>query len=78
MPSRVVIVDDKLPMAETLADGLTDRGYAARALGSGREALAAVAQREVDVLVLAGRSGSRDLAVIRMHRCLLMRGAGRG
>jgi two-component system response regulator HydG len=51
MSSRVVVVDDKLPMAETLADGLTDRGFAARALGSGREALTAVAQREVDVLV---------------------------
>ena len=49
MPRRIVIVDDKLPMAETLADGLADRGYEARALGSGRDALAVLA--ETDVLV---------------------------
>ena len=37
---RIVVVDDKLPMAETLADGLADRGFDARAVGSAREALA--------------------------------------
>jgi two-component system response regulator HydG len=49
MPRRIVIVDDKLPMAETLADGLADRGYDARALGSGADALAGLA--ETDVLI---------------------------
>ncbi len=48
---RVVVVDDKLAMAETLADGLVDHGFAATALGSGREALAALTDRRVDVLV---------------------------
>jgi two-component system response regulator HydG len=47
--ARILVVDDKLPMAETLADGLVDRGFAARAVGSGREALAALG--EIDVLV---------------------------
>jgi two-component system response regulator HydG len=49
--ARIVVVDDKLPMAETLADGLADHGYAARALGSGRDAIAAVHAGQVDVLV---------------------------
>jgi len=46
---KIVIVDDKLPMAETLADGLSDRGFDARAVGSAREALALLP--ETDVLV---------------------------
>ena len=46
---RIVVVDDKLPMAETLADGLADRGFDARAVGSAREALALLP--ETDVLV---------------------------
>jgi two-component system response regulator HydG len=50
LPSaRVFVVDDKLPMAETLADGLGDRGFSARAFGSGHEALAQLA--DADVLV---------------------------
>jgi two-component system response regulator HydG len=49
LSARVLVVDDKLPMAETLADGLVDRGFAARAVGSGREALAALG--DTDVLV---------------------------
>jgi DNA-binding NtrC family response regulator len=51
MPARILVVDDKLALAETLADGLADRGYHARALDSGREALAAIADGAVDVLV---------------------------
>jgi two-component system response regulator HydG len=49
--ARVLVVDDKLPMAETLADGLADRGLSATAVGSAREALAAVHDGKVDVLV---------------------------
>ena len=49
--ARVLVVDDKLPMAETLADGLADRGITANAVGSAREALAAVQDGTVDVLV---------------------------
>nr|HEX4316652.1 sigma-54 dependent transcriptional regulator [Kofleriaceae bacterium] len=55
MPDRarqaILIVDDKLALADTLADGLADRGYHARAIGSGREALAALDAGAVDLLV---------------------------
>jgi two-component system response regulator HydG len=47
----VVVVDDKLELAETLADGLSDRGYDARAIGHGGDALALIEAGAVDVLV---------------------------
>jgi two-component system response regulator HydG len=50
-PVRILIVDDKLALADTLADGLADRGYDARAVGSSREALAAIRAGRVDLLV---------------------------
>jgi two-component system response regulator HydG len=40
---RVLVVDDNLEMARTVADGLVDRGYDAVAVGSGRDALVALA-----------------------------------
>jgi two-component system response regulator HydG len=49
--AHVLVVDDKLPMAETLADGLIDHGFRATALGSAREAIAALGEGGVDVLV---------------------------
>jgi len=49
--ARILIVDDKLALAETLVDGLVDRGYAARAVGSSRDALAAIGAGQVDLLV---------------------------
>lgn len=48
---RILIVDDKLELADTLADGLADRGFAARALGDSRAALGLVRAGEVDLLV---------------------------
>jgi two-component system response regulator HydG len=48
---RVLVVDDKVALAETLADGLGDRGYSARAVGSGRDALAAIEADSIDLLV---------------------------
>jgi two-component system response regulator HydG len=50
-PSNVIVVDDKLAMAETLADGLTDLGVAATAFGSSRAALHAITSGEIDVVV---------------------------
>ena len=41
---RVLVVDDRLEMAETLADGLADHGYDAVALPSSREALRQIAE----------------------------------
>ncbi|HEY7376444.1 MAG TPA: sigma-54 dependent transcriptional regulator [Polyangia bacterium] len=40
---RILIVDDNLEMARTLADGLAERGYDGVAVGSGREAQARLA-----------------------------------
>ncbi|HET9627182.1 MAG TPA: sigma-54 dependent transcriptional regulator [Kofleriaceae bacterium] len=48
---RILIVDDKLELADTLADGLADRGFAARAIGDARAALGLVRAGEVDLLV---------------------------
>jgi two-component system response regulator HydG len=74
--ARVLIVDDKLALAETLADGLADHGYAARAAGSGRDALTAIEAGTVDLLVtdlrmpdldgLALLDSTRDIPVIVM------------
>jgi two-component system response regulator HydG len=50
-PARILVVDDKLALAETLADGLGDAGYAARALASGHEALAAMRAGQADLVV---------------------------
>jgi len=49
--ARVLVVDDKLAMAETLADGLGDHELDATACGSGRAALDLVAMRDIDVVV---------------------------
>ena len=49
--SRVLVVDDKLAMAEMLADGLIDHKFDATACGSAATALAAIAHGGVDVVV---------------------------
>jgi two-component system response regulator HydG len=48
---RVIVVDDKLAMAETLADGLADHGFVATALGSGRTAIEAIRSGRADAVV---------------------------
>jgi two-component system response regulator HydG len=48
---QIVVVDDKLALADTLADGLVDRGYAARAFGKSREALAVIEREPIDLVV---------------------------
>ena len=49
--SRVLVVDDKLAMAEMLADGLVDHQFDATACGSAATALEAIAAGGVDVVV---------------------------
>jgi two-component system response regulator HydG len=67
----VVVVDDKLALAETLADGLSDHGFAATALASGREALARVTAGGVDVLVTDLRMPDLDgLALLEAARAV--------
>ncbi len=48
---RVMVVDDNLEMARTIADGLSERGYDAAAVGSGRDALDRLANQPVDAIV---------------------------
>jgi two-component system response regulator HydG len=49
--SCILVVDDRRALAETLADGLCDRGYQARAAESGAEALRLLEEEQVDLLV---------------------------
>ena len=49
--AEILVVDDKLELADTLADGLVDRGYDARALGNGRDALAALETGGVSLVI---------------------------
>jgi two-component system response regulator HydG len=49
--SRVLLVDDNLEMARTLADGLADRGYDAAAAESGQEAIQRLAAEPYDAVV---------------------------
>jgi two-component system response regulator HydG len=51
MSSTVLVVDDKLDMAETVAEGLIDHGWNAIALASSRDAIALLAGDDVDALV---------------------------
>ena len=66
---RVIVVDDKVAMAETLAEGLADHEFDATALGSGRAAIEAVRAGRADVVVTDLRMPDIDgLAVIEMLR----------
>jgi len=56
----VLVVDDNLEMARTIADGLEDHGYAAVALGSGRKALEWLALHPCDALVTDLRMAGLD------------------
>jgi two-component system response regulator HydG len=68
-PSRVLVVDDQLSMAEMLAEGLSDRGYEATPLSSGAEAARLLREDRFDALVtdlrMPGPDGLELLAVSR-------------
>jgi two-component system, NtrC family, response regulator HydG len=49
--ARVLVVDDNLEMARTLADGLIDQGFQAESVGSGAEAALRLKANDVDALV---------------------------
>jgi two-component system response regulator HydG len=51
MPARVLVVDDQVDLAETLADGLTDLGFDAVASDSSASAAAQLANEPFDALV---------------------------
>jgi two-component system response regulator HydG len=70
MPSpsetRVLVVDDRVDMAEMLADDLCDRGYVSVAVTSGRDALHRLRTERVDALVTDVRMPEIDgLALLR-------------
>jgi two-component system response regulator HydG len=66
---RVLVVDDALAMAETVADGLADRGYDAIAVATADEALARLRAEPVAALVtdlrMPGADGLSLLAAAR-------------
>jgi len=51
MGARVLVVDDQVDLAETLSEGLADRGYSAVACGSSREAAKRMGTEPFDALV---------------------------
>ena len=70
-PPHVLVVDDELELAETLAEGLSDRGFRATAASSGRDAIARLEHDGVDVLVTDLRMGAIDgLALLTESRRL--------
>jgi two-component system, NtrC family, response regulator HydG len=62
---RVLVVDDKLDMAEMIADDLCERGYEAMAVSSGKAALLVMGTQRIDALVTDLRMPGLDgLALI--------------
>jgi two-component system response regulator HydG len=57
---RVLVVDDDLAMAQMLADGLEDHGYAATPLASGRRAIELLAEERFDAIVTDLRMPDAD------------------
>jgi two-component system response regulator HydG len=57
---RILVADDNLEMARTLADGLADRGYDVTAVASGKEAIARLSTERVDAIVTDLRMPSGD------------------
>ncbi|MGH7293628.1 MAG: response regulator, partial [Polyangiaceae bacterium] len=58
--SRVLVVDDKLDMAEMIADDLADRGYDGLAVSSGQAALHVLRSQRVHALVTDLRMPEMD------------------
>ena len=73
MPDRahILIVDDNLEMARTLADGLSDNGYDATAVSAGGEAIVRLEAGGIDAVVTDLRMPNIDgLAVLEASRRL--------
>ena len=50
-PARILVADDNLEMATSVAEGLRERGYLAIGVGSGREALDHLMKDPFDALI---------------------------
>src|ERR1700691_3110073 len=69
--AHVLVVDDRLEMAEMLADGLRDRGYQATSMASSRQALEALEHDTFDALITDLRMPDVDgLALLEASRRL--------
>jgi two-component system, NtrC family, response regulator HydG len=67
--ARVLVVDDQLSMAETLADGLADHGYDAVPMASSREAALSLQRERFDALVTDLRMPQPDgMALLEISR----------
>lgn len=68
---RVLVVDDRIDMAETVAESLAERGYEAIAIDSGREALSRLRHERFDAVVTDLRMPGVDgLGVLEASRAL--------
>jgi DNA-binding NtrC family response regulator len=68
---RVLVVDDRVEMAEMIADDLDARGYQTVAVTSGRDALALLRSERIDALVTDLRMPEVDgLQLLRASRGL--------
>jgi len=71
-PSRVLIVDDNLQLAENIAEILEIEGYRTEVSGSAEEALAKAFAADLDALVtdyrLPGMSGAEFVRTVRQRR----------
>ncbi|HVY48874.1 MAG TPA: response regulator, partial [Minicystis sp.] len=66
---RVLVADDVLSMAETVADGLCDHGFEAIAVGSGDAAARRLREEDFDALVTDLRMPKVDgLELLRIAR----------
>jgi two-component system response regulator HydG len=66
---RVLIADDNLEMARTIAEGLSDRGYDTVAAGGGKEAMDVLASDKLDAVVTDMRMPDVDgMAVLAASR----------
>jgi two-component system response regulator HydG len=67
--ARILVADDSLEMARTIADGLADRGYDTIAVPGGGEAVARLATESIDAVVtdvqMSGVDGLEVLAASR-------------
>jgi DNA-binding NtrC family response regulator len=71
LPTRILVADDNQEMAQSVADGLSERGYDVAAVGSGREALDLLSSQVFDAVVTDLRMPEIDgLALIARSRML--------
>ncbi|HMG21664.1 MAG TPA: response regulator, partial [Kofleriaceae bacterium] len=76
---RIVLVEDNLQLATTIADGLTEDGYGVDVVGTAAAAIERVLRRDLDVMVLdlglPDRDGIevlRELRAARVHVPILV------